>query len=165
MENPLDSKEGLALLDLDDLLAYRTRKFLSTSPGYTLGPQTSLPPLLIHLHPTTNDTLAGSYLLAQQGNRYPFLQPQLHTTNLELKPIPLPIPTFFPLALPLNSTNLLHGYTPFSLSGVSPISLHPLSHDLVVSAICSNAENQKQNRETPKAERPGSAFFIAPYAF
>jgi len=123
MGNPLDTKEGLTLFDLDDLLAYRTRKLLSTPRGQKLVPQTSFSPLLISLHPTTNHTFTGSYLLAQQGNRKPFFQSQLHTTKLELKPIPLPIPTSFPLALLLNSTNILHGYTPFSLSGVSPFSL------------------------------------------
>jgi len=121
MGNPLDTKERLTLLDLDDLLAYRTGKLPSTPRAHNLVPKPSFSPLLIRLHPTTYDTLTGSHLLAQQCYREPFLQSQLHTTKLELKPIPLPIPTFFLLALLLNSTNLLHGYTPFSLSGVSPI--------------------------------------------
>jgi hypothetical protein len=34
MGNPLDTKEGLTLLDLDDLLAYRTGKLPSTPRGY-----------------------------------------------------------------------------------------------------------------------------------
>jgi hypothetical protein len=69
MGNPLDSKERLTLLDLDDLLAYRTGKLPPTSSRHMPVPQTSLSPLLICLHPTTNNTLTGSYLLAQQGNR------------------------------------------------------------------------------------------------
>src|SRR5512135_383845 len=123
MGNPLDTKKRLTLLDLDDLLAYRTGKLPSIPCGYNPVTQTSLSPLLIRLHPTTNNVFTGSHLLAQQSYREPFLQPQLHTTKLELKPVPLPIPTFFPLALLLDSTNLLHGYTPFSLSGVSPLLL------------------------------------------
>jgi len=123
MGNPLDTKEGLTFFDLDDLLAYRTGKLPSTSRGDNLVPQTSFSPFLIRLHPTTNNVFTGSHLLAQQRDRKPFFQPQFHTTKLELKPIPLPIPTFFPLALLFNSTNTLHGYTPFFLSGVSPFFL------------------------------------------
>jgi hypothetical protein len=107
MGNPLDSKERLTLLDLNDLLAYRTRKSLSASLGYTPRPQTSLSPLLIRLHPTTNNVFTGSHLLAQQGYGEPFLQPQLHTTKLELKLIPLPITTLFPLAPLLNAKQRL----------------------------------------------------------
>src|SRR5512139_1518034 len=134
MGNPLDTKERLTLLDLNDLLAYRAGKLPSASLGNNLVTKTSFSPLLIRLHPTTNDTFTGSYLLAQQSYWEPFLQPQLHTTKLELKSIPLPVSTFFTLALLLNSTNLLHGYTPFSLSGVSPFSFSSSSHDLVVSS-------------------------------
>jgi hypothetical protein len=121
MGNPLDTKERLTLLDLDDLLAHRTGKLPSASPGHKPVTKPSFSPLLIRLHPTTNNVFTGSHFLAQQYYREPFFQPQLHTTKFELKPVPLPILTFFPLALLLNSTNLLHGYTPFSLSGVSPI--------------------------------------------
>jgi len=121
MGNPLDTKDRLTLLDLDDLLAYRAGKLPSASRRDNPVTKTSFSPLLIRLHPTTNNVFTGSHLLAQQDYGEPFLQPQLHTTKLELKPITLPIPTFFPLALLSNSTNLLHGYTPFSLSGVSPI--------------------------------------------
>src|SRR5512136_427751 len=134
MGNPLDTKKGLTLLDLDDLLAYRAGKLPSTPLGRSLVPQTSFSPLLIRFHPTTNNVFTSSHLLAQQSYREPFFQLQLHTTKLELKPIPLPIPTFFPLTLLLNSTNVLHGYTPFSLSGVSPFSLSSSIHDLVVSS-------------------------------
>src|SRR5512139_2294246 len=123
MGNPLDTKERLTLLDLDDLLAYRAGKLPSASRRDNPVTQTSFSSLLIRLHPTTNNVFTGSHLLAQQCYGEPFLQPQLHTTKLELKPIPLPIPTFFPLTLLFNSTNLLHGYTPFSLSGVSPFLL------------------------------------------
>jgi hypothetical protein len=38
MGNPLDTKEGLTLLDLDDLLAYWTGKLPSTPRGYNLVP-------------------------------------------------------------------------------------------------------------------------------
>jgi hypothetical protein len=34
MGNPLDTKEGLTLLDLDDLLAYRTGKLPPSPSGY-----------------------------------------------------------------------------------------------------------------------------------
>jgi hypothetical protein len=34
MGNPLDTKEGLTLLDLDNLLAYRGGKLSSTPRGY-----------------------------------------------------------------------------------------------------------------------------------
>jgi len=134
MGNPLDTKEGLTLLDLDDLLAYRTGKLPSAFLGRNLVPKPSFSPLLIRLHPTTNDILTGSHLLAQQSYREPFFQLQPHTTKLELKCIPLPITTLFPLAPLLNANNLLHGYTPFSLSGVSPLSLSFSAHDLVVSS-------------------------------
>jgi len=69
MENPLDTKEGLTLLDLDDLLAYWTGKHPFTPRGYNLVPQTSFSTFLIRLHPMANDVFTGSYLLAQQGNR------------------------------------------------------------------------------------------------
>jgi hypothetical protein len=78
--------------------------------------------------------LTASYLLAQQRNRDPFFQPQLHTTKLELQPIPLPIPTFFPFTLLLNLFYIFHGYTPFSLSECHPFYPSSLSHDLVVSS-------------------------------
>jgi hypothetical protein len=136
MGNPLDTKERLTLLDLDDLIAYRAGKFPSASRWDNPVTQTNFSSLLIRLHPTTNNVFTGSHLLAQQGYGEPFLQLQLHTTKLELKPIPLPIPTFFLIALLFNSTNLFHGYTPFSLSECHPFSPLPLSHDLVVSAIC-----------------------------
>jgi hypothetical protein len=38
MGNPLDTKEGLTLLDLDNLLAYRTGKLSSFSRGYNAIP-------------------------------------------------------------------------------------------------------------------------------
>jgi hypothetical protein len=73
MRNPLDTKEGLTLPDLDDLLAYRTGKLPSASLGDNPVTQTSFSPFLVHLHPTTNDTFTGSHLLAQQCYREPFL--------------------------------------------------------------------------------------------
>jgi hypothetical protein len=65
MGNPLDTKEGLTLLDLDDLLAYRTGKLPSTPRGHNLVPKPSFSSLLIRLHPTTNNIFTGSHLLAQ----------------------------------------------------------------------------------------------------
>ena len=134
MGNPLDTKEGLTLLDLNDLLAYWTGKLPPAPLGNNLVTKTSFSPLPIRLHPTVNNVFTGSHLLAQQSHREPFLQPQLHTTKLELKPIPLPKPTSFPLALLLNSTNLLHGYTPFSSQECHPFFSPSLLHDLVVNS-------------------------------
>jgi hypothetical protein len=55
MGNPLDTKEGLTLLDLNDFLAYRAGKLPPAFLGHNLVPKPSFPPLLIRLHPTTND--------------------------------------------------------------------------------------------------------------
>jgi hypothetical protein len=38
MGNPLDTKEGFSLFDLDDLLAYRTGKLPSFPRGYNTIP-------------------------------------------------------------------------------------------------------------------------------
>jgi hypothetical protein len=65
MGNPLDTKEGLPLLDLNDLLAYRTGKLPSTSRRYNPVTETRFSPLLIRLHPTMNNVFTGSHLLAQ----------------------------------------------------------------------------------------------------
>jgi hypothetical protein len=73
MGNPLDTKERLTLLDLDDLLAYRAGKLPPTPRGHNLVPKTSFSHLLIRLHPTTNNAFTGSHLLAQQDYREPFL--------------------------------------------------------------------------------------------
>src|SRR5512143_150629 len=95
MGNPFDSKTGLSLLDLDDLLTNGSGKFSPTPRRNNSLPKSRLSPFLIRLRPTTNDIFTGSHLLRQQRNRDPFFQSQLHTTKFELKPIPLPIPTLF----------------------------------------------------------------------
>jgi hypothetical protein len=156
MGNPLDTKEGLTLLDLNDLLAYWTGKLPPASLGNNLVTKTSFSPLPIRLHPTTDDIFTGSYLLAQQCYREPFLQSQLHTTKLELKPIPLPKPTSFPLALLLNSTNILHGYTPFSSQECHPFFSPSLLYDLVVNSVWAIVGNENNPVESYREESKGA---------
>src|SRR3972149_2751656 len=115
MGYPLDSKKWLTLLNLDNLLAYRTGKLPPTPRRYDPIPYPRLSPFLIRLHPTINYVFTYSRLLTYQRNRKPLFQPQLHTTKFQLKSIPPPKPTLFPLALLLDFLYTLNGLTPFLL--------------------------------------------------
>jgi len=96
----------------------------------------STPLLLAPDTPLPNDLLCLCLLpppsIKQESES--LLPVSIHTAKFELQPIPLPIPDFLPLAFLFNFLDILHRDTPFSLSGVSPISCLLSAHDLVVSS-------------------------------